>query len=610
MSLELAIVLSLLAAAIGMFALGRPRVDAVALIMLVALPLTGILTVHEALAGFSQPSLVLIAALFVIGEGLVRTGVAIRLGDWLASRTGGSSVRLMTMLMLAVATLGSVMSSTGVVAIFIPIVMRIVMRLRIAPGQIMMPLSFAALISGMMTLVGTPPNLVVNGELLREGYDGFGFFSFTPFGLPILLLGIGYMTLARRWLADAEPEEVAGQGQLTLAQLIRNYGLIDSSHRLRIGHGSPLAGHSLDALRLRGAHGVSVMAVERPGRFATTFLDAAGETVLRVGDTLIADFAGPEERLKALAARLDLQHAPLRDLDTVRKPHPIGLAEVVIPPDSPLSGRSVLEAEFRSTYGLTVVGLRRGLIAWDKRRLEERLQPGDTLLLVGPWEQLRRSQRGKRSFLLLSQPEDLEELSPAADRAPQALFSLGTAIVLMVSGVLPHVQAALIGCLMMLGFRCIDLDSAYRAIHWQTIVLIAGMLPFSLALQKTGGTTMAANGLIELVGEAGPYALLASLFVATALTGLFISNTATAVLMAPVAIAAARELGFSPYPFAMIVALAASAAFMTPVSSPVNMLVMGPGRYRFGDFVRVGVPFTVLVMMVSLALVPLLLPVR
>jgi di/tricarboxylate transporter len=593
-----------------MFAFGRPRMDAVALVMLVALPLTGILTVQEALAGFSEPSVVLIAALFVIGEGLVRTGIATRMGDWLASRTGGSSTKLMAMLMLAVATLGSVMSSTGVVAIFIPIVLRIAMRLRIAPGQMMMPLSFAALISGMMTLVGTPPNLVVNNELLRQGHAGFGFFSFTPFGLPILLLGIGYMAMARRWLRNVEPEETARHGQPTLAQLIRDYGLTGHSHRLRIGPDSPLAGHNLEVLRLRAAHGLNIMAIERPRRFATTFLSAGRGTVLRVGDSLIAHFAGPEERLKALAARLALQPLPLGDLDPAGQPRPIGLAEVMIPPESPLCGRSVLEAEFRSTYGLTVVGLRRGLVPWHEGLLEERLQAGDTLLLVGPWKELRRSQRGKRSFLLLNQPEDLEELSPASDRAPQALLSLGVAIVLMVSGALPHVLAAFIGCLMMFGFRCVDLDGAYRAIHWQTIILIAGMLPFSLALQKTGGIALAAGGLISLAGGAGPYALLASLFAATALTGMFISNTATAVLMAPVAIATARELGFSPYPFAMIVALAASAAFMTPVSSPVNTLVMGPGRYRFNDFLRIGVPFTILVMVVSLALVWLLLPVR
>nr|WP_237182402.1 SLC13 family permease [Roseomonas marmotae] len=593
-----------------MFALGRPRMDVVAIAMLVALPMTGILTVQEALAGFSDPSVVLIAALFVIGEGLVQTGIASRLGDWLASRTGGSSVRLMAMLMLAVATLGSVMSSTGVVAIFIPVVLRITMRLRIPPSQMMMPLSFAALISGMMTLVGTPPNLIVNSELVRSGHEGFNFFSFTPFGVPILLLGIVYMAMARHSLTGTEPKETTQHGHITLAQLIRDYGLTGCSWRLRIGPDSPLVGHNLAALRLRARHGLNIMAIERPQRFAPAFLNATAETVLRPGDVLIAHFAGPEEQLRAIAAPLALRPSPLADLDPVREPRPIGLAEVIIPPDSPLCGRSVLEAEFRSTYGLTVVGLRRGRNIWGEGLLEEELQAGDTLLLVGPWKALHRSQRGKRSFVLLHQPADLEELSPAADRAPQALLSLAVVILLMVSNTLPHVQAALIGCLMMLGFRCIDVDSAYRAIHWQTVILIGGMLPFALALQKTGGIALAADGLIGLAGDAGPYALLASLFVATALTGMFISNTATAVLMAPVAMATARDMGLSPYPFAMIVALAASAAFMTPVSSPVNMLVMGPGRYRFGDFVRIGVPFTLLVMAVSLALVPWLLPVR
>lgn len=610
MSLELALVLALLGVAVVMFARGWPRTDAVALIMLAALPLTGVLTVQEALSGFSDSSVVLVAILFVIGEGLVRTGIAGRLGDWLAARTGGSGVRLMAMLMLAVAALGSMMSSTGVVAIFIPVVLRIAARLRIAPGRLMMPLGFAALISGMMTLVGTPPNLVVNSELLRHGHAGFGFFSFTPFGVPVLLLGIAYMAVAHRWLSDEAPPEAARGGGLTLAQLIRDYGLAENSWRLRVGQASPLAGRSLAALRLRASHGLNVMAIERPQRFATRVLHAAGEAVPHVGDVLIVHFTGAEEELRALSGRLGLHALSFENFDPVREPRPLGLAEVMIPPDSPLCGKSVLEAEFRSAYGLTAIGLRRGRAAWGEGFLEEKLQPGDTLLLTGPWKELRRSQRGKRPFLLLNQPDDLEELSPAADRAPHALLSLGVVVALMVSGVVPHAQAALIGGLMMLGFRCIDLDGAYRAIHWPTVVLIGGMLPFSLALQKTGGTALAAEGLVGLMGAAGPHALLASLFAATAVTGLFISNTATAVLMAPVALAVAEEMGLSPYPFAMIVALAASAAFMTPVSSPVNMLVLGPGRYRFGDFVRVGVPFAVLVMALSVALVPLLLPLR
>jgi di/tricarboxylate transporter len=210
--------------------------------------------------------------------------------------------------------------------------------------------------------------------------------------------------------------------------------------------------------------------------------------------------------------------------------------------------------------------------------------------------------------VVLNMPADLDEVLPAASKAPHALAVLALVVALMVSGVIPNVQAALLGCLLMGLLGCVDLNSAYRSISWQTLVLIVGMLPFSIALQRTGGVDLAAEALTAMIGEASPRLVLATLFVITGLLGLFISNTATAVLMAPVALAVADDFGASPYPFAMIVALAASAAFMTPVSSPVNTLVVGPGNYAFGDFVRIGVPFTVIVLVVSVLLVPWLLP--
>ena len=610
MNTDLAIVLGLLGLAIAMFVLNRPRSDGVGMLVLLALPLTGILTVPEALAGFSDPSVIMIAALFVLGEGLVRTGIARRLGDGLVARAGGSSARLLVMLMLIVAALGSVMSSTGVVAIFIPVVLRICARLRIAPGQLMMPLCFAALISGMLTLVATAPNLVVHSELQREGLAGFGFFSFTPFGLPVLLLGILYMLLVRHWLAAPMAEDPAGTGHPTFQELVEDYGLDGRTHRLRLAAGSPLAGRSLKALRLRARHGLNVMAVERSLRFGADLLDPSDDLMLQPGDRLLVDLQAGETALQALCAPLGLTPMPLAGLDPASRPRAVGLVEVLVTPGSGLRGKSVLEAGLRSRRGLTVIGLRRGLHRFDRDFLQERLQAGDSLLLVGPWKELRRSQQGRPDFLLLNQPADLEEPPPAADRAPQALLSLAVVVLLMVTGLVPHVQAALIGCLLMVALGCIDLDGAYRSIHWQSIVLIVGMLPFAVALQRTGGVALAAEALVRLAGGAGPAVLLASLFTATAVIGLFISNTATAVLMAPIAIATARELGMSPYPFAMIVALAASSAFMTPISSPVNTLVLGPGRYRFGDFVRVGVPFTVLVMLVSVMLVSWLLPLR
>jgi len=268
----------------------------------------------------------------------------------------------------------------------------------------------------------------------------------------------------------------------------------------------------------------------------------------------------------------------------------------------------VEECQFRSRFGLTVIGLRHGDSVVRGSIRGERLKLGDTLLLIGFWSDIRKLEGEAHDLVLLNMPAEFEEVLPAASRAPYALAVLGLVVVLMATGIVPNVQAALIGCLLMGLFACVDFNSAYGSISWKTIVLIVGMLPFSLALQRTGGVDLAADGIVSLVGEASPRIVLATLVIITAMLGLFISNTATAVLMVPVALAIAKDLGMSPYPFAMIIALAASTAFMTPISSPVNTLVVGPGQYSFGDFVKVGVPFSILVAIVCVLMVPILLP--
>lgn len=604
---DLLLVLALLAGCVGLFVLNRPRMDVIALLAMVALPLTGVLSVQEALAGFSDPSVVLIAALFVIGDGLVRTGIAYRLGDWLMRAAGSSETRLLVLLMLAVAGLGSVMSSTGVVAIFIPVVLGIANRMKASPRRLLMPLAFAGLISGMLTLVATPPNLVVNSELRRAGLDGFAFFDFTPIGLAILLLGIGYMLLARRWLGS-DKHGPALEPRHTLADLARDYRLDERERRLRVLPGSILANQALDALRLRSEYGINVIAVERHERLRNLLLIATGNTELFVGDVLLVDLASPAIGLLGAYRELGLEPLQLSTSYYADHARELGLAEVALPPDSRLPGKTIQQLGFRSRHKLNVVGLRRNREALQGLLVDEKLKPADTLLVAGSWKHIHRLQGLSRDFLVLSLPAEVDDVAPAANQAPFALLGLALMVALMVSGLVPNVLAALIGCLVMGLFRCIDMDSAYKAIHWQSLVLIVGMLPFALALQKTGGIALATSGLVGLLGDAGPHALLACLFLLTALIGLFISNTATAVLMAPVALATAEQLGASPYPFAMTVALAASAAFMTPISSPVNTLVLGPGQYRFGDFVRIGVPFTVLVMIVAVLLVPLVFP--
>jgi di/tricarboxylate transporter len=609
MSNQLLVVLVLLAAAIAMFAINRPRMDAVGLIMMTALPFTGAISVNDAIAGFSDSSIVLLGALFVIGEGLVRTGVAQRLGDWLLVKAGSSETRLLVLLMAAVALLGAFMRSTGVVAIFIPVALRIAQTTGASPSRLMMPLSVAALTSGMLTLIATAPNLVINSELARQGLAGFHFFSFTPFGLPVLVLSILYMHFARRWLVVRGPEGGGGTGRPSLGEWIEKYRLADREHRMRVTERSPLGGKTLEELDLRGSAGVNIVAVERSQRFGRQVMRPSPKLELKADDILLLEVFKPTIDVEAIPRQYALEVLPLTGAYFSDRSQEIGMAEVMVAADSSLVGKTVVEARFRTRFGLSVIGLRHGSVAHARPLLAEKLRVGDTLLVVGPWKAIERlGTTESDDLLILNVPAEIAEVLPAPGKAPHALFCLLLMVGLMVSGVVPNVQAALIACLLMGLLGCVDLDSAYRSVHWKSIVLIVGMLPFSIALQKTGGVYLAADGLMALTAGAGSMVVLASLFAITAILGLFISNTATAVLMAPVALAIAHELRVSPYPFAMTVALAASTAFMTPISSPVNTLVVGPGNYTFGDFVRIGVPLSILAMIVSVLLVGWLLP--
>ena len=609
MNTEPAVVLALLASAVAMFALNKPRMDAVALIMMALLPFTGVVTMNETLAGFSDSSIVLIALLFVVGEGLVRTGVAQRMGDWLKKTAGSSESRLLILLMTSTALLGSVMSSTGVVAIFIPVALRIAQGTGTAPSRLMMPLSMAALISGMMTLVGTAPNLVVNAELQRGETEGFHFFSFTPFGAVVLVLGIAYMLFARRWLAAGSPQGGAAAGRRPrLADWVEQYKLAEREHRLRVTPGSPFIGKTIAELDLRNTHNATIVAIERRGRFSTEVIGPAARTELQAEDILLVDLCGTVDCLETLHRQYQLETLPLSGAYFADRSQEIGMAEVMLAANSSLAGKTVAEARFRAEYGGTVIGLRRGDEAIAGSLLPEKLKVGDTLLTIGPWRDIKRLQADTTNLVTLNLPAEMDDVLPASGRAPQAVGCLLLMVGLMVSGVIPNVHAALIACLLMGALRCVDFESAYRSIHWKSLILIVGMLPFSMALQRTGGVDLAADALIAATGNAGTHVVLGSVFLITASLGLFISNTATAVLMAPVALAIAKDMGASPYPFAMIVALAASTAFMTPISSPVNTLVVGPGNYKFGDFVKVGVPFSLVVMVVCVILVPIVLP--
>ncbi|QDU75098.1 Citrate transporter [Bremerella volcania] len=601
---DLAVVLGLLLVCIVLFIIDWPRMDVVALSAMVALPVLGIVSVQEAFAGFSDPNVVLIAALFVIGEGITRTGIALQVGQWLARKAGSSEAKLVVLLMLSVGLLGSVMSSTGIVAIFIPVVLNVTSRLNIHPGRMMMPLSVAGLISGMMTLVATPPNMIVDSALKSEGREGFSFFSFTPMGLSILVLSVAYMLVARHWLAAKSSATTTHSRRRTLKSFIDEYQLQNRAFRLQVPYSSELVGRTLGELDLRQRNGVNLIGIERQGRGKTYLLNPISQTEIRPGDVLLADLVHPENDLEKFVDELGLVVLPIEGSYFSQQSRNVGMAEVAVVPESGLIGRTIVEEKFRTIHGLSVIGLRRGGEAIKGAVAEEKLRPGDILLVIGPWKQIHFLRTQKRNFLVLSLPAESDDFAPAHSQAPWALASLAIMIVLMVSGVVSNAVAALIACLLLGLFRCLDVETAYRSIRWQSIILIVGMMPFAIALEKTQGIEMAVDFLMNTLDGAGMHVLIAVLFVLTTGFSLVISNTATAILMAPIAMSIAKQLDVSPYPFVMTVAIAASAAFMTPVASPVNTLVMGPGEYKFGDYLKIGTPFTILVLIACVILIP------
>jgi di/tricarboxylate transporter len=409
-------------------------------------------------------------------------------------------------------------------------------------------------------------------------------------------------------LTDRRPPEAAGRAMPTLAQWVEKYGLEDRIFRVRVQPGSILAGRPLGDLDLT-AEGVTLLAIERSRRLGTAIIRPAAALELQVGDVLLVDVRAPAPRGEELRALHGVKLLPIEGgVFSAIPSQEIGLVETLLPPDSPLVGLTVREARMRGEDGLTIVGLRHGSRVAGPALLDEKLRPGDTLLLTGFWTDIRRLREGEHGLVPLDLPAEHAELLPAAGRAPFAAGILALFVIVIVAGWLPSVHAALIACLLLGLTRCVDIKSAYQAISWKSLVLIVGMLPFATALQRTGGTELAADFVVALAGEASPRLLIGLVFTITALLSLFISNTATAVLMAPVAVAVAGEIGAAPQPFAMAVALAASASFITPVSSPVNTLVVGPGNYSFADFVKVGLPLTVIVLLVCVAMVPVVLP--
>lgn len=605
MTWEVLFVYGLVAGAVALFFSGRVRLDLTAAAVIVALAVSGVLTPAEAVAGFGNPLVLLIAGLFVVSEALYRTGIAAWVGVKIAGLASHSEQRLIALLMPVVAGLSAVMSSTGVVALFVPVVLSLARESGVPPARLLLPVAVASLIGGMLTLIGTPPNLVVSRALVDAGLPGFGFLDFSPLGAAILAAGVAFMLLIGRHLLPVAIEGAAAPRR-RLHEMASDHGIVDELHRLQIAPGSPLAGKTVSEMALRRQHRLTVIAVEQEGRLLNSLKPVLIETRLHAGDVLVV--SAPGAIVRRCVESLGLIDRGFPHGLQRRFRESFGVAEALVTPDSPLVGKTAYESNLRERQRLNLLSLRRGDGPLPMDFLSTRLKAGDVLLLAGSWNDLERLSGPRRDLVLLELPEEVAQRTWHANQAGWAVVIVACMLFLMVTQLTSNLVAVMLAAFAMVVTRCVSMDEAYRGMNWQTLVLIAGMLPLADALQKTGGGEFIVVGLQQLFEGAGPTLILLGLFVLTSLFSQFISNTATTVLIAPIALNMALGLGYDPTPFMMTVAIAASTAFATPVASPVNALIIAPGHYRAVDFLRVGIPLQLVAMGLTLLLVPALFP--
>lgn len=620
----------ILGLAIALFVWDKIRSDLVALLSLLALYLFGIVTLPQALAGFADSAVLMIAALFVVGEGLARTGITAWVSQQILALAGNSPRRLLVMVMLGAALLSAFISNTGTVATLLPAVIAIAWSVRSLPSKYLIPLAFAANAGGLLTLTGTPPNIIIADALAAQGLAPFGFFEFSLIGVPLLAVTILYMvTLGQRLLPQRETTEQPVDVNAAMAAMGDAFDLHGKLYQLTIGPDSPLAGKTLEEAALGRDFNVSVLRIDSvdeggerplPGRV----LEAGRRTVAQLQRTqripnaasrLQADdlilVKGTVETVHHVAETYRLECEEIdeseTDLADILVTHEIGVAEVLITPRSAYLGQTLQKSRFTQKYGVQVISIRR------ENKLVTRqgtpLQLGDALLVRGRWENIELLRNEGRNFVVVGQPEAMSRQIVELNRSSLvAGLSLVGMVILMVSGAVPTVMAALIAAAAMVLGGCLNNTQAYRSISWPSVVLIASMIPMSTALQTTGGAELLANVLVSSVGSWGNLAMLAGVFVLTAVFSQVISNTATAVLVAPIVLSAAAGLGVSPYPLMMTVAIGASAAFLTPIASTTNLMVMSPGGYAFKDYLKCGFPLILIFLGVALLLVPLIWP--
>jgi len=637
LTLEMWFTLAILLAAVVLFITEWIRVDVVAFAVLIALMLSGILTTNEALAGFSNSTVMTIFALFIVGGAVLQTGLAGMIGERILKVAGTDETRLMLVIMVAVALLSGFMSDTGTVAVLLPAVVGLARVAQLNTSKLLMPLSFGALLGGAMTLIGTPPNIYVSDLLAENGLQPFSFFSYTPVGLLLLLAGAAFMLLVGRHLLPDYQDESEGPGYGDKPEELLELYLSKKLANMRVTPDSPLAGKTVAESGLQRDHNITIIEILRPkpqqellalgkqrlvvqsDKLDSLFPEA--DTPIQKGDMLLMQ--GAKGHIEAAQDTWALESDRLTDeiKQTVVNDQ-FGIAEVILRPRSKLVGKSLTDVRFGSQYRLTVLDIMRPDAGEPLDLSTTKLQFGDTLLVQGYWDDILALRRKPHDFIVTG---DIDAAASAEQRkrAPIAAVILvamlvalifGEDLIVRISGnaefgtIINTASISMTTALAMVLSGCLSMDEAYDAIDWRSIILIAGMIPMSTALQKVGLAATIADGFTAYLGTYGPYAIMAGLFLLTSLFTQVISNTATTVILAPIALTIAAQFGVRPQPLLMAVAIAASMAFASPVASPVNTLVMGAGHYKFRDYVKIGTPLILVMLLVTLIFVPIFFP--
>lgn len=604
------------------FVNGKIRSDLVALCALVALLVCQILTPEEALSGFSNSVVIMMIGLFVVGGAIFQTGLAKMISSKILRLAGKSETRLFLLVILVTSAIGAFVSNTGTVALMLPIVVSLAASANVSPSRFLMPLAFASSMGGMMTLIGTPPNLVINDALVSAGLEGLSFFSFLPVGLVCVAVGILVLMPLSKIFLSGKKKKNAGTGGKSLQQLVKEYGLASNLFRVEVCSDSTVIGKSIIELDIRRRFGLNIMEIRRGDssryRFLKTITQLTSpETTLENGDILYVSGNFDEVRRFAGECKLDIldghhtEEAVKVQEGNSLDFYEIGIAEIIIVPTSGLINKSIKDIDLRGKFNINVLGIRRKGEYLLHDLGDIKVHGGDVMLVQGSWANIARLNKEDADWVVLGQP-----LAEAAKvtldyKAPVAGVIMLLMVAMMVFDFIPvePVTAVMIAAILMVLTGCIrNVEAAYKTINWESVVLIAAMMPMSLALEKTGASAWISNTLVQGLGSYGPIALMAGIYFTTSLMTMFISNTATAVLLAPIAMQSAAQMGISPVPLLFAVAVGASMCFASPFSTPPNALVMPAGQYKFMDYIKVGLPLQIIMGIVMVFVLPLLFP--